>query len=181
MPTRFDPADIVLRDGRTVRLRALARSDEEEILQAFDRLGQEARYMRFMHAVREVNLPRLRKVLDSFPEKGLAIAATVPAEDGIDIVGSATFMIGARGNDCEFAVAVVDGWAGAGLGRVLMTALVDAARKRGLREMTGFVLAENGAMLRLAARLGFAVGRDPDDFSQCICHLGLDGGARLRD
>ena len=176
MPTRFDPVDIALRNGRTVRLRAIGPADEEEILQAFDRLGSHARYMRFMHAVQEANVRRLRQVLESFPEKGLAIAATVPAEDGIDIVGSATFMIGPRGDDCEFAVSVVDDWAGAGLGRVLMTALIEAARRRGLREMTGFVLAQNDPMLRLAARLGFAVGRDPDDFSQCICRLDLAGG-----
>lgn len=177
MTTRFEPADVALRDGRTVRLRALGRSDEEELLQAFERLSPDSRYMRFMHAVREANVPRLRQVLDSFPEKGLAIAATVPAADGLDIVGSATFVIGSRGDDCEFAISVVDDWAGAGLGRVLMTALIAAARRRGLREMTGFVLAQNAPMLRLAARLGFEVGRDPDDFSQCICRLALDGGA----
>jgi acetyltransferase len=171
--TRFDPVEVALRDGRIVRLRAIERSDEEEILQAFDRVGPDARYMRFMHSVREANVPRLRQVLDSFPEQGLAIAATVPAADGIDIVGSASFVIGARGDDCEFAISVVDAWAGAGLGRVLMTALVDAARRRGLREMTGFVLAQNAPMLLLAGKLGFAVRRDPDDFSQCICRLGL--------
>ena len=167
----FEPLEVALRNGRTVRLRAVERSDEEELLQAFDRLGAEARYMRFMHAVREANVPRLRKVLDSFPEKGLAIAATVPSEDGIDIVGSASFVLGNGGDDCEFAVTVADGWAGAGLGRALMEALVDAARRRSLKEMVGFVLADNAPMLRLAARLGFAVGRDPDDFSQCICRL----------
>ena len=177
MPARFEPTDVALRNGRTVRLRAIGPADEEELLQAFDRLGADARYMRFMHSVREANIPRLRKVLDSFPEKGLAVAATVPAEDGIDIVGSATFMIGPRGDDCEFALSVVDEWAGAGLGRALLSALVEAARRRGLREMTGFVLAQNDAMLRLAARLGFEVRRDPDDFSQCICRLALDGGA----
>ncbi len=173
MPPDFEPIEIVLRDSRRVLVRVLGRADEEELLQAFDRLGADARYMRFMHAVREANVPRLRQVLDSFPEKGLAIAATVPAADGIDIVGSASFVVGTRVDDCEFAVTVADGWAGAGLGRALMTALVDAARRRGLKEMVGFVLAENAPMLRLAARLGFAVKRDPDDYSQCICRLDL--------
>ena len=176
MAAGFDPVDAVLRDGRAVHVRAIQPSDEEELLQAFDRLGADSRYMRFMHAVREANVPRLRQVLGSFPDKGLAIAATVPAADGIDIVGSATFVTGPRADECEFAISVVDDWAGAGLGRVLMTALVGAARKRGLREMTGIVLAENSPMLLLAGRLGFAVRRDPDDFSQCICRLDLGGG-----
>ena len=175
MEMTFEPVDITARNGRVVHVRAVTPADEEEILQAFERLGSHSRYMRFMHSVREANVARLREVLASFPEKGYAIAATVPAEDGIDIVGSASFMIGARGDDCEFAVTVIDGWAGAGLGRVLMTALIDAARGRGLREMTGFVLAGNDPMLRLAGKLGFAVGRDPDDFSQRICRLRLDG------
>jgi acetyltransferase len=175
MTPDFPPLDVTARNGSAIRIRAIVPSDEEEILQAFDRLGAHSRYMRFMHSVREVNVQRLRTVLTGFPAKGLAIAATVPAQDGIDIVGTATFII--DGEDCEFAVSVIDEWAGAGLGRLLMAALIDAARRRGLREMVGFVLAENQPMLRLAARLGFAVKRDPDDFSQCICRLALQAGA----
>jgi RimJ/RimL family protein N-acetyltransferase len=171
METSFAPREITARNGRAVHIRAIVPADEEEILQAFDRLGTQSRYMRFMHSVREVNVQRLRTVLTGFPEKGLAIAATVPAPDGIDIVGTATFI--AAGPDCEFAISVVDDWAGAGLGRTLMTALIEAARRRGLREMVGYVLAENEPMLRLARRLGFEIKRDPDDFSQCVCRLVL--------
>jgi acetyltransferase len=173
MDANFEPSDIKLRDGRTVHLRAIVPTDEEEILQAFDRLSREARYMRFMHHIREPNRRRLRDALASFPEKGLAIAATVPAEDGLDIVGTATFIIGPGPGDCEFAISVAGDWGGAGLGRALMTALIDAARRRGLRDMQGFVLAENRPMLRLASRLGFGVTRDPDDFSVMICRLAL--------
>jgi hypothetical protein len=52
-------------------------------------MSDEARYMRLMHVVREPNLERVRSVLASFPEAGIGIVATVPAADGIDIVGSA--------------------------------------------------------------------------------------------
>ncbi len=183
MANSFQPREIALRNGRTVRVRAIVPEDEEELLQAFERLSAETRYLRFMHAVKSANVPRLRKALQSFPEKGLAIAATVPADDGIDIVGSASFAVGPKGDDCEFAVTVADGWGGAGLGRTLMGLLIEAARRRGLREMMGFVLADNGPMLGLARRLGFKVGRDPDDFSVCICRLPLgqehDAGAGL--
>lgn len=174
METDFEPIDLALRNGRVVHVRAIVPSDEEEILQAFERLGSESRYMRFMHAVREANRQRLREVLHSFPGKGLAIAATIPAEDGIDIVGTATFILDAGGDCCEFAISVADDWGGAGLGSALMTALIEAARRRGLREMVGFVLAENRPMLRLALRLGFAILRDPEDYSVQVCRLALD-------
>jgi acetyltransferase len=173
MEPTFEPRDVTLRNGRTVHLRTITPGDEGELLQAFDRLGSQARYMRFMHSVREANRTRLRQALASVPEKGMAIVATVPAADGIDIVGSASFAIGADPLECEFAISVTDAWAGAGLGRTLMEALVAAAKRRGLREMTGFVLAENRPMLGLAARLGFEVTRDPDDYAVRICRLAL--------
>ena len=44
---------VTLRDGRVVHIRAIRASDEAEILQAFDRMSADARYMRFMHTVRE--------------------------------------------------------------------------------------------------------------------------------
>jgi acetyltransferase len=173
MDMHFDPLEFTLRNGRAVRIRAIVPSDEEELLQAFEHLSSQSRYMRFMHAVREANRKRLRELLHSFPAKGLAIAATVPAEDGIDIVGTATFLLDPQGQSCEFAISVADDWGGAGLGSALMTALIEAARRRGLREMVGFVLAENQPMLRLASRLGFEITRDPDDFTVKTCTLAL--------
>jgi RimJ/RimL family protein N-acetyltransferase len=177
METPFEPLDLALRNGRTVHVRAIVSTDEEEILQAFERLGTQSRYMRFMHSVREVNRQRLRDTLASFPGKGLSIAATVPAADGIDIVGAATFIVGPGPQSCEFAVSVADDWGGAGLGGTLLSTLIEAARHRGLSEMTGFVLAENQPMLRLAARLGFEAVRDPDDYAVRICRLALREGA----
>jgi acetyltransferase len=163
--------DVTLRDGRAVHVRAMRQADEAELLQAFERLSPDARYMRFMRTVREVNLERLRRALASFPESGIGIVATVPAADGIDIVGTAIFVLGSDASTCEFAITIAADHGGAGLGRTLMTALIDAAKRRGLREMEGFVLATNQPMLRLAARVGFSVSTDPDDFSIRICRL----------
>ncbi|MDM0109717.1 GNAT family N-acetyltransferase [Variovorax sp. J22R24] len=172
-----DPAslagDVTLRDGRVVHLRASCLADEGELLQAFERMSQEARYMRFMHVVREPNRDRLRSVLASFPECGIGIVATVPADDGIDIVGSTIAVFGSDRTRCEFAISVASRFNRAGLATVLMTALIDEAHRRGIKEMEGFVLSENEPMLRLAKRLGFKVKLDPDDASVRICRLTL--------
>lgn len=167
-------ADVTLRDGRVVHLREIRPTDEAELVQAFDRLSPDARYMRFMRAMREVNLEKLRSTLATLPERGGSIVATVPAADGIDIVGSTTYMVESDPTACEFAIAVQAEYGGAGLGRTLLTALIDLARRRGLKKMEGFVLAENRSMLKLASRVGFSVARDPDDASIRICTLQLD-------
>jgi len=173
----FTARDATLRDGRTVHIRPVRPEDEAEILQAFDRMSDDARYMRFMRSVREPNVERLRKALALVPAGGMGIVATVPAADGFDIVGSAMYVIGNDRTTCEFAISVASAFGGVALARSLMTALIDAATKRGLQEMEGYVLAANQPMLRLASRLGFSITPDPDDRAVRLCRLRL-GGAR---
>jgi acetyltransferase len=64
---------------------------------------------------------------------------------------------------CEYAIVVADEWQGRGLGRLMMERLVAVARSRGLKEMVGWVLPENRAMLRMMASLGFDCKADPED------------------
>ena len=173
MDTGLTEFDFTLRDGRIVQIRAMHPSDEAEFLQAFSRLSPDALYMRFMRVVGEPNVERLHKMLASFPTSGLGILATVPAGDGIDIVGSAMFLIEKDPTRCEFSTTVAAAYGGQGLGRALMSALIGAAKQRGLQEVEGFVLAKTQPMLKLAARLGFSIAADPDDASVRICRLRL--------
>jgi len=73
------------------------------------------------------------------------------------------FAINPDGESCEFALVVADTMSGKGLGQKLMTALMDAARSKGLKVMTGEILNDNDRMLRLASRLGFTIVNSPED------------------
>jgi len=164
--------DITLRDGRVVHLRRMEPSDEAELLQGFERIDDAARYMRFMRSVKEPNVERMRKVLASFPQAGEGLVVTVPATDGYDIAGSALYFVDDE-SSCEFAITVTPQFARSGLGGALMQALIASARARGLKTMVGFVLSINEPMLRLARKLGFTVGADPEDPSVKLCRLAL--------
>jgi GNAT superfamily N-acetyltransferase len=172
METAFESVDVALRNGRSVTIRTIAPSDEAALLAAFERLGPQARYWRFMRAMGEPDRKRLRAALASIAERGLAIAAV--GDEGI--VGTAMFVGEADPASCEFAISVTDAWAGTGLGSALLRTLVEAARNRGMRHMEGVVLAGNAAMLRLASRMGFTVTRHPDDFSLRLCRLSFEPG-----
>ena len=166
--------DVILRDGRVAHLRPSGPADEAEFLQAFARMSNDARYMRFMRVVREPDVERLRAVLASFPEGGVGIVATVPAADGIDIVGSAVAVFAADRVRCEFAVTVAAAYGGSGLATALMKALIEESVRRGLKEMEGYVLSQNQSMLRLAKKLGFHIESEPGDPSVRICRLTLN-------
>jgi GNAT superfamily N-acetyltransferase len=173
MNSGFTESDFNLRDGRTVHLRAADKSDEAALLRAFDRVSPESRYMRFMHVVGDLDVERLRKLLASFPESGQGVVATASAAGGSEVVGSAMFLIGKDPTSCEFSTTVTDNYGGLGLGSALMTALISAAKQRGLHVMEGFVLAKNQPMLKLATRLGFSISPDPEDATVRICCLRL--------
>jgi acetyltransferase len=70
-------------------------------------------------------------------------------------VGVARYVVNPDWQSCEFAIVVSQDWQGHGLGRHLMLRLIDIARARGLKVMTGQILAANGRMLAMAKALGF--------------------------
>jgi RimJ/RimL family protein N-acetyltransferase len=169
----FPPRKRSLKDGREVELRAVCPTDEAELVQAFQRMSDEARYMRFGRVVRELNIDQLRKALARFPDSGFSIVATVPADDGIDIVGGSAYVVGRDPAHAEFSISVVCEFGGTGLATHLLAELIETARARGVEELQGHVLSVNRPMLRLAGRLGFSNQADPEDFSMRLCRLRL--------
>jgi acetyltransferase len=93
----------------------------------------------------------------------VALAAVAEVSGRQEFVGVARYSVDPAGNGCEFAITVADAWQGTGLAGVLMHALMDTARKRGLGTMEGIVLTTNGRMLKFARQLGFRLVRDPGD------------------
>ena len=154
-----------VRDNREVTLRTVAATDGDEIIQAFERLSSDARYNRFMQHKKQLMPDALEKGLNPQPGRGFALLATIPAADGIDIVGGAQYVIAddTRATTCEFAITVAEDWRGTGLATELMKTLLRRAPDDGYTTMEGSVIAANMPMLALARKLGFEVQRMPDD------------------
>lgn len=160
------PARLVtLHDGRQVTVRAGVGSDAAEIVQAFDRLSADSKRTRFMAHKKRLNPAALERALHPVPGRAFVFVATVPASDGIDIVGAAQYV---RANDddarvCEFAITVAEDWRGSGLAVHLLASLVRRSRRDGYGTMEGLVIAGNGPMLALARKLRFKVAPVPTD------------------
>jgi RimJ/RimL family protein N-acetyltransferase len=167
-PARFRPRLLTLRDRRRVTLRGVVEADAAEIVQAFERLSADSRYLRFMQHKRAIDASVLHRGVRPIPGEEGVFVATVPAEDGIDIVGAARFVrsasnVGDACDICEFAITVAEAWRGSGLATELLRSLVRRARHDGYRIIEGFVLAENRPMLALARHLHFEVAPQPGD------------------
>jgi acetyltransferase len=99
----------------------------------------------------------------------MALVATIADEsedapEGKELqIGVARYVLNPDGESVEFALAVGDDWQKCGVGRKLMTALIDTARQKGYRAVVGDVLSSNGKMFGLMTSLGFTIHPHPED------------------
>jgi acetyltransferase len=155
---------LTLFDGRQVAIRPI-RPDDAGIEADFVRhLSAESRYERFMVSMNELSPAKLKYLTNVDYEHHMALVATETGAGSEIEVGVARYIAAPGTTRCEFAIAVADAWQGSGLAGSLMALLTADARKKGLTEMEGFVLAANHKMLKLARQLGFSLERSADDW-----------------
>jgi len=156
--------DWELPDGRLVTIRPI-RPEDADIEQDFvKRMSDESKYYRFMDTLRELTQAMLVRFTQIDYDREMALIATIPGEDGKELqIGVSRYVTNPDGESVEFALAVADDWQKQGVGRKLMTALIDSARQKGYRAVVGDVLALNSKMFRLMTSLGFTIHPHPED------------------
>jgi acetyl coenzyme A synthetase (ADP forming)-like protein len=157
--------DVILKDGGSIRLRALVPSDRAAVGAFFRDLSPASRRHRFFGARRELPDTEIERITGGHPETSLAFAA-VTEQDGREcIVGIAELALDGsvqkphdgEGARAEFAVAVADAHQDRGIGTLLLERVATAARKAGIDELEAFVLRDNREMLEVFERSGFAI------------------------
>jgi acetyltransferase len=166
---------LTLRDGRRVRVRSIRPADASMDRAFLAGLSEHSRYMRFMQHLAELT-PRLVQQFTNIDDtREMALVALDDASGDEAIVGIARYVAETEqeGGSAEFAIVIADSWQRNGLGRALMELLIDGARGRGLRKLTGNILAVNASMRALAEAVGFVMHADPDDARHVIAIFDL--------
>ena len=147
---------VVLADGRSVRLRRMRRGDRAMYRQAVAELSPRSRHLRFAAPMPKMSESLLDQMMALDADRHVAYAALTP--DGTAIVGVARFARAAHDpNTAEVAIAIADDWQGRGLGSALLTRIVGRARDAGLSRLTAHTLSENRPAACLARAVGFSL------------------------
>lgn len=144
-----------LSDGSAVTVRPVSLQDAQAERSFFAGLSASARRQRFHLAIGRLPDALLRHLTAVDHRRHVALVAE--AEDDTSaptLVADARYVMQDDGDSAEFAIVVTDGWQRRGLGRLLLTRMMQAARGVGLRALFGDVLADNRATLALARSLG---------------------------
>lgn len=164
---------LTLADGTPVTLRPI-RAADARIEQEFVRsLSDEARYFRFMDMLRELSPKMLKQMTQIDYHDQMALIAVTPSHNYEVQIAVGRYVVYPGTDDCEFAIAVSDGWQKKGIATAIMRLLIVAARERGLKRMIGEVLASNNNMLHFVRKLGFQLAADPADPRQIRAILEL--------
>ena len=164
---------IELQGGVTATIRPI-RPEDAAIETAFVHgLSEQSRYLRFMFAIHDLTPPQLARFTQIDYDREMALIAVTDTPAGEQQIGVARYITLADEETCEFAIVVGDDWQGKGLARRLFGMLIDIARSRRLKVMTGVTLRENSRMLDLARAKDFGIRTDEDDPSLVLMTLDL--------
>jgi acetyltransferase len=151
-------------EGRSLLLRPIRPEDEPALRSAFAKLTPDEIRMRFFVPLKALSHGLAARLTQLDYDREMALVLIDPgASGGEDLFAVVRLFADPDHERAEFAILVRHDRTGRGLGRLLMERLIAYARSRGIREVFGDVLQENGAMRRLCQTLGFRERRTTTD------------------
>jgi N-acetylglutamate synthase-like GNAT family acetyltransferase len=153
-----------LGNGQTYAIRPIQANDRERIIELFNHLSLESRYLRFAHAISKLPDDFLEDILHLDYKKEMALLAVISNQSGAEeVIGIARYVTPPKQNIGEFSLSVSDSHTTHGVGTHLMLDLIEHAKENGTQEMLGYVLSKNSKMLHLVSDLGFQITNLDDD------------------
>lgn len=151
-PAHFE-SDVVLRSGRTLRLRPVRPDDRDHLIRFYTRLSPESLHLRFF----DTRTPEAAAAA-SPADVDYRTDFGVVGELGGEIVAVAHYFASrAKPKKAEVAFAIRDDMQGQGIGTKLLEKLAEVARTNGIEAFEADTLIDNRAMLDVFLRSGFDV------------------------
>jgi GNAT superfamily N-acetyltransferase len=143
---------VKLRDGREVLIGPVVPADASLLAEAFEELSEESRRLRFLGPKTSLTPAELRYLTEVDGHHHVALCA-------VDTTSGRGVAIGRFVTDpddperAEVAITVADDWQRRGLGKILLSRLVDRAREEGVRRFTALVSTDNRSMQTLLGQI----------------------------
>lgn len=162
-----------LADGRAVTVRPVLPQDADAERHFVSALSPASRRRRFHGAVNVLpdSVLQAMTAIDYRHHVAL-IAESVDRDGGALLVADARYIVvDDDDSSAQFAIAVADDWQHVGLASAMLNRLGRHARRQGLHQLEGTVLADNEPMLALMQRWGATLKPDPEDRDLLIARM----------
>jgi acetyltransferase len=148
---------ITLNDGSAIFLRPIKPTDGPLLLDLFQKLSRETIYFRFLTHLERLQPEMLKQLVEINYETHFALAAIITENAKESIVGTCRYIVKLNTDHAELTVILRDDWQKRGLGKVMVTRVVEIARSKGLASIEILLDYRNEGMKRIFASLGYPV------------------------
>lgn len=157
-----------LSDGVRVIIRPIRPEDEPRMIEFHKTLSDESIYLRYFHHIpfdERIAHERLARICFNDYDRELALVAERCDENDnpCEIRGVGRLIKLRGGNKAEFAILISDQYQHQGLGRELLSRLVQFGRDEGLAQIVADILPDNTGMIRVSKQVGFTTRYDAND------------------
>jgi acetyltransferase len=144
--------------GSPLLVRPIRPEDGQRLMDFYAKASPTDMRLRFFMSRREVPHSELARYSQIDYDREMTFVALATVSSGEQaMVAEVRAVCDPDNQRAEFAIQVSSGWQGKGLGRVLLTKLINYLRDHGTAEVVGQCLRENTAMASLARNLEFEV------------------------
>jgi RimJ/RimL family protein N-acetyltransferase len=139
-----------LKNGVHVYIRFLKPQDKDWIKAGYEELSFRTQYLRFISPPRSLSDKDLKYLTEIDNKEHVALVAFTRKKSLKIPLGVARYIKTSDNQDsAEFAITVTDSFQNQGLGTILFNLIVKHAGKNNISNLTGYVLSENYAMLKI--------------------------------
>ncbi|MBD0787206.1 bifunctional acetate--CoA ligase family protein/GNAT family N-acetyltransferase [Vibrio sp. Y2-5] len=149
--------ECMAKDGERITVRPILPEDEPHHAEFIKKVSKEDLYKRFFSDVGEFHHEALANLTQIDYDREMAFVAVIKDGTKEEIIGVSRALINPENTDAEFAILIRTDVKGKGLGKILMSRIIDYCKAKGTKQMSGMTMPTNRGMLTLAQRLGFEV------------------------
>ncbi len=151
----------ITKNGLVVRVRPLLPEDAPYLVEIFEHMSADSRYLRFnqplIHVAPERVWTEAETIAHLDPQIGFIGFADLPEQSGVPIGAARCVCLG--DGVAETAVSVRDDMQNQGIATNLLGILAEAAQKQGVRKLVATIQNANRPILRILNRLPYACTR----------------------
>lgn len=154
---------LTLKNGREVTLRPILPSDGPGLVDLFGRMSAQSLYLRFLQRLPALPEALLQRLLQVDYDRAFALVAVSREAERDALVAVARYAQARPGEPADLALAVRDDWQQLGLGKALMSALIEIGKAHGLAHFGSMMDPHNQRMRHILTALGYRVRYSAQD------------------
>lgn len=149
--------------GLRLRIRPMAEGDEPILVDIFDHLGSDSRYMRFHEPLDGMSADQTQKwaeeILETTLDHGFGLLAFTDLPEQVDVPAGGARYVKVTADTAEVAISIRDDLQKQGIGASLLRLLAQQARTAGITKLIAIVQAQNRPVMRLLQDSPYPVKR----------------------